>query len=190
MIAKIIFAFLIAVLIFFSIDKMLMMIKKTNMDSMKGKIEEQFVSGNCPTTMIKKGDKIMLYNPELAKIPGVNPLIMDSLKDYKEYVKWQRASGLKCPILHLEKAYDAQGNEQYEIKRSFAGADQDLQVGALNHNLPVTQKEPKIELLLDAQAQNNANYNQNQLPAYDPYNQNVGRMTQLDINGGIGSCSS
>lgn len=190
MIAKIIFAFLIAVLIFFSIDKMLMMIKKTNMDSMKGKIEEPFVSGNCPTTMIKKGDKIMLYNPELAKIPGVNPLIMDSLKDYKEYVKWQRASGLKCPILHLEKAYDAQGNEQYEIKRSFAGADQDLRVGSLNHNLPVTQKEPKIELLLDAQAQNNANYNQNQLPAYDPYNQNVGRMTQLDINGGIGSCSS
>ena len=115
---------------------------------------------------------------------------MDSLKDYKEYVKWQRASGLKCPILHLEKAYDAQGNEQYEIKRSFAGADQDLRVGSLNHNLPVTQKEPKIELLLDAQAQNNANYNQNQLPAYDPYNQNVGRMTQLDINGGIGSCSS
>ena len=190
MIAKIIFAFLIAVLIFFSIDKMLMMIKKTNIDSMKVKIEEPFVSGNCPTTMIKKGDKIMLYNPELAKIPGVNPLIMDSLKDYKEYVKWQRASGLKCPILHLEKAYDAQGNEQYEIKRSFAGADQDLQVGALNHNLPVTQKEPKIELLLDAQAQNNANYNQNQLPAYDPYNQNVGRMTQLDINGGNGSCSS
>ncbi len=190
MIAKIIFAFLIAVLIFFSIDKMLMMIKKTNMNTMKGKIEEPFVSGNCPTTMIKKGDKIMLYNPELAKIPGVNPLIMDSLKDYKEYVKWQRASGLKCPILHLEKAYDAQGNEQYEIKRSFAGADQDLRVGSLNHNLPVTQKEPKIELLLDAQAQNNANYNQNQLPAYDPYNQNVGRMTQLDINGGIGSCSS
>lgn len=190
MIAKIIFAFLIAVLIFFSIDKMLMMIKKTKMDSMKGKIEEPFVSGNCPTTMIKKGDKIMLYNPELAKIPGVNPLIMDSLKDYKEYVKWQRASGLKCPILHLEKAYDAQGNEQYEIKRSFAGADQDLRVGSLNHNLPVTQKEPKIELLLDAQAQNNVNYNQNQLPAYDPYNQNVGRMTQLDINGGTGSCSS
>ncbi len=71
---------------------------------MKGKTEEPFVSGNCPTTMIKKGDKIMLYNPELAKIPGVNPLMMDSLKDYKEYVKWQRASGLKCPVLHLRKS--------------------------------------------------------------------------------------
>jgi hypothetical protein len=181
MIAKIIFAFLIAVLIFFSIDKMLMMIKKTNMDSMKGKIEEPFVSGNCPTTMIKKGDKIMLYNPELAKIPGVNPLIMDSLKDYKAYVKWQRASGLKCPILHLEKAYDAQGNEQYEIKRSFAGDEQDFTNDVLNHNLPVIQKEPKMEFMLDAQSQNNPVYNQKQFPAYDPYNQNVGRTTKLDL---------
>lgn len=190
MIAKLIFAFIIAALIFFSIDKMLMIIKKTNTDSMKGKTEEPFVSGNCPTTMIKKGDKIMLYNPELAKIPGVNPLMMDSLKDYKEYVKWQRASGLKCPVLHLEKVYDAQGNEQYEIKRSFAGEDQDLQVGSLNHNLPVIQKEPKMDFMLDAQSQNNKNYNQNQFPAYDPYNQNVGRMTNLDVNGGTGSCGS
>ena len=186
--AKIIFAFLIAVLLFFAIDKILMMVKKTKLDLMKETAPEPFVSGNCPTTMIKKGDKIMLYNPELAKIPGVNPLIMDSLKDYKEYVKWQRASGLKCPILHLEKAYDAQGNEQYEIKRSFAGEDQDIHVGALNHNLPVIQKEPKLDFMLDAQSQNNKIYNQNQLPAYDPYNQNIGRMTKLDINGGSGSC--
>ena len=132
----------------------------------------------------------MLYNPELAKVPGVNPLIMDSLKEYKEYVKWQRASGLKCPILHLEKAYDAQGNEQYEVKRSFAGDDQTLHVGALNHNLPVIQKEPKLDFMLDAQSQNNKIYNQNQLPAYDPYNQNIGRMTKMDVNGGTASCKS
>lgn len=180
MFAKIIFAFLITLFAFFSLDKMLMKKTKTN---------ESFVSGNCPTTMIKKGGKIMLYNPELAKIPGVNPLIMDSLKDYKEYVKWQRASGLKCPILHLEKEYDAQGFEKYEIKRSFAGEDQDIHIGALNHNLPVIQKEPKLDFMLDAQSHNNKIYNQNQLPAYDPYNQNVGRMTKLDINGGTGSCS-
>ena len=186
MITKIIFGFIIAVLIFFSIDKMLMVIKNANVNVLKN--QESFVSGNCPTTMIKKGDKIMLYNPELAKIPGVNPLIMDSLKDYKKYVEWQRASGLKCPILHLEKVYDVQGNEQYEIKRSFAGKEQDLQVGALNHNLPVIQKEPKLDFMLDAQSQNNKIYNKNQLPAYDPYNQNIGKMTKMDVNNG--SCSS
>ena len=188
MIPKIIFAFVIAVLLFFSIDKMLMMIKETKNILKKDNVKESFVSGNCPTTMIKKGGKIMLYNPELAKIPGVNPLIMDSLKDYKEYVKWQRASGLKCQILHLEKEYDAQCNEQYAIKRSFAGEDQDINIGALNHNLPVIQKEPKMDFLLDAQVQNNAIYNQNQLPAFDPYNQNIGIMTKMDLNNG--SCSS
>ena len=188
MITKIIFAFVIAVLFFFTIDKMLMMIKKTNPVLSKLNYQESFVSGNCPTTMIKKGGKIMLYNPELAKIPGVNPLVMDSLEDYKKYVKWQRASGLKCPILHLEKEYDAQGNEQYAIKRSFAGEDQDIHVGALNHNLPVIQKEPKLAFMLDAHSQNNTIYNQNQMTAYDPYNQNIGRMTKLGLNNG--GCSS
>ena len=180
MFAKIIFAFVVSVFIFFTVDKMLMMVKKTNMDKINS--YEPFVSGHCPTTMIKKGGKIMLYNPELAKIPGVNPLIMDSLKDYKEYVKWQRASGLKCPILHLEKEFDTQGNEQYAIKRSFAGEDQDIYVGDLNHDLPIIQKEPKMEFLLDAQSQNNSIYNQNQSCAYDPYNQNIGRVTKLDVN--------
>ena len=180
MLAKLIFVFVSIILAFFTVDKLMALMG----------IDEGFVSGNCPTTMIKKGGKIMLYNPKMAKIPGVNPLVMDSLKDYKEYIKWQRASGLKCPILHLEKEYDAQGNEQYEIKRSFIGNDQAINVGALNHNLPVIQKVPKIELLLDAHTQNNIEFNQNQLPAYDPYNQNVGRMTQLDVNGGTGSYSS
>lgn len=169
---KVIFASLIAFLMFLAIDKIL--------NQMKVVPYEPFVSGSCPTTMIKKGGKIMLYNPKMAKIPGVNPLIMDSLKDYKEYIKWQRASGLKCPILHLEKEYDAQGLEQYEVKRSFVGDDQDIRVGAMNHNLPVIQKEPKMDFMLDAQSQNNKNYNQNQLPAYDPYNQNIGKMTKTD----------
>ena len=172
MLAKLIFVFVSIILAFFTVDKL----------TARARIDEGFVSGNCPTTMIKKGGKIMLYNPKMAKIPGVNPLVMDSLKDYKEYIRWQRASGLKCPILHLEKEFDAQGVEKYEIKRSFVGNDQTINVGALNHNLPIIQKPPKIELLLDAHTQNNAEFNQNQLPAYDPYNQNVGRMTKLDVN--------
>ena len=69
--------------------------------------------------LIKRGNQIMLYNPKLAKIPGVNPIILSSLKDYEEYVKWQRASKVNCPILHLERMFDTQGNAKYEIKNSF-----------------------------------------------------------------------
>ena len=49
--------------------------------------KEGFVSNQCPTTMIKKGNKIILYNPRLAKVPGVNPIVLSSLEEYKEYVK-------------------------------------------------------------------------------------------------------
>ena len=51
---------------------------------------EPFVSGQCPTTMIKNGEHIMVYNPKMAKIPGVNPILLDNLEDYKEYVNWQK----------------------------------------------------------------------------------------------------
>ena len=104
MIAKIIFGFIIAVLIFFSIDKILMML---NMN--KSNKQEPFVSGNCPTTMIKKGDKISALQSGISKNTGSKSVDYGFFeKDYKEYVKWQqRNSGLNCPILHLEKVYDS-----------------------------------------------------------------------------------
>ena len=124
----------------------------------------------------KKGNQIMLYNPSLAKVPGVNPIILKSLRDYEKFIKWQRESGINCPILHLEHMYDTQGFEQYEIKNSFM---LDQPNGPLNHNLPNIKKTPSLELLLNAD-HDNIPYNQNSFPAYDEHNQNVGRITPLD----------
>ena len=62
--------------------------------------KESFVSGQCPTTIIKDGQKFLLYNPEMDHVPGVNPIELHSLNEYKEYIEWQRASKIKCPILH------------------------------------------------------------------------------------------
>lgn len=142
--------------------------------------KEGFVSNMCPTTMIKRGNKIMLYNPELAKVPGVNPIVLSSLKDYEDYVKWQRASKINCPILHLEQMYDTQGNEQYEIKSSFMI---DRPNGPLNHSLPSVPKRPDINQLLNANYESNKPYNTNMYPAYDAHNQNIGQMTTLDTCG-------
>jgi len=80
---------------------------------------ESFVSGNCPTTLIKDGNRIYLYDPSMAKVPGVNPILLKSLEEYKEYIEWQRKSQLQCPILHLEKVCTAQGSEMYEIRQNF-----------------------------------------------------------------------
>lgn len=138
--------------------------------------KEGFVSNQCPTNLIKKGNQIFLYNPKLAKVPGVNPIVFKNLRDYEHFIKWQRGSGLNCPILHLERMYDSQGFEKYEIKSSFM---LDNPTGPLNHNLPVINKPPSLEKLLNANEENKP-YNQNSIPAYDQNNQNIGRFTKLD----------
>lgn len=129
------------------------------------KEQESFVSGQCPTTMIKNGEHIMVYNPKMAKIPGVNPIILDNLEDYKEYVRWQKQNKLNCPILHLEKVFDTQGQEMYEIKPSYAT---DIPIGALNHSMP--DPSPKHHMILDA-SRDNPPYNKHSLPGIDPQNQ-------------------
>uniref|UniRef100_A0AB39JBT9 Uncharacterized protein n=1 Tax=Florenciella sp. virus SA2 TaxID=3240092 RepID=A0AB39JBT9_9VIRU len=169
---KLIFIFIICVLLFLTADEM--------MSRLKPKTTEPFVSSNCPTTMIKKGGKIMIYDPKMAKIPGVNPIYLNSLKDYEDFLKWQKASGLKCPILHLEKEFNAQGFEKYEVKKSFSGNCENTGTGPMNHQMPVLQKEPSMGLLLDANKNNDIKFNQNLFPAYDPYNQNIGKSTTLD----------
>ncbi len=132
--------------------------------------KEPFVTGQCPTTMIKDGSKILLYNPEYAHVPGVNPLEMKDLEDYKEYIEWQRANKLNCPVLHLEKVFDAQGAPMYEIRPSF---DTELNVGGMNHSLPVVKNKANISQVMDA-ALDSSPFNCNQYASYDKDNQNIG----------------
>jgi hypothetical protein len=80
---------------------------------------ESFVSGKCPTTLIKDGNHIFLYDPSMAKVPGVNPIQFKSIEEYKDYIEWQRKNKLNCPILHLERSCDAQGGNMYEIRQNF-----------------------------------------------------------------------
>lgn len=85
---------------------------------------EGFVSGKCPTTLIKDGKNIFLFDPSMAKVPGVNPIQFKNLEDYKEYIDWQRQNNMKCPILHLERVYTAEGSEMYEIRQNFVDSNE------------------------------------------------------------------
>jgi hypothetical protein len=134
------------------------------------KEKESFVSGQCQTTIIKDGQRFLLYNPELDHVPGVNPIELNSLNEYKEYIEWQRANKIKCPILHLEKVFDSQGAPMYEIRPSFVT---ELNVGGMNHNLPRTENTPNINKVMDA-ALLDAPFNCNQYAPYDKENQNIG----------------
>jgi uncharacterized short protein YbdD (DUF466 family) len=140
----------------------------------RNELNESFVSSTCPTTMIKDGDTILLYNPNYPKIPGVNPIQMNSLEDYEEYVEWQRANKLNCPILHLEKVFDTQGDEQYQVKNSFNNDE-----CGVNHSIPNVRQTPDLGKIIDASL-DDPPYNSNQYPSYDPTDQDIGRKNIID----------
>ena len=103
----------------------------------------------CPTTLIKDGEQILAYNPTLAKIPGVNPIKMDSLDDYEKYIHWQRANNVQCPILYLDKSFNKELS-MYDINSSDSSnlshlshssyLTQSNGTGVLNHNLPINDQ--------------------------------------------------
>ena len=129
------------------------------------------IQNRCPNILIQSDKKFFLYNSKLAKIPGVNPIEFDNLEDYVEFLDWQRNQGIRCPVLYLQKTYDAQGNSVYKTRPGVT----DLQ-GGLPPTIPT---KPNPSLLVDA-TRNDDPYNNNSYPAYDPTSYYVGTTTPLD----------
>jgi hypothetical protein len=75
-------------------------------------------SSKCPNILMKVDSKYYLYNSKLDRVPGVNPIEFDTLEDYTNFLKWQKTVGIKCPVLHVEKIYDAQGNRVFKLRPS------------------------------------------------------------------------
>jgi len=125
----------------------------------------------CPDLLIQKGQKYVLYNSKLAKIPGVNPVVFNNLEDYVEFTQWQRSQGIRCPILFLQQSFDAQGNSVYKGRPSPTN----LQGGLSDQSIPTKP----VTKLFDA-GRNDPPYNQNSYPAYDPQDQYIGLKTPLD----------
>jgi hypothetical protein len=100
------------------------------------------VKNKCPTHLIKDGNKILLYDPTLAKVPGVNPIQFNSLEDYSKYVKWQRANNLHCPVLQIDKALQNSSDTDIYSIHSSTSSKTSFDTGngngtsVLNHDLP------------------------------------------------------
>lgn len=81
--------------------------------------KEGFVGGGtsrCPNLLVQKDGKLMLVNTRLARVPGVNPIQFDHLDDYVQFLEWQRAAGVRCPVLHLQHTYAADGTRTYTVR--------------------------------------------------------------------------
>jgi hypothetical protein len=73
-------------------------------------------SSQCPNILIQYNAKYYLLNSKLKRVAGVNPLEFNTLEDYNDFLKWQHAVGIKCPVLYVQKTYDAQGNRVFKIR--------------------------------------------------------------------------
>lgn len=148
----------------------------------------------CPDMLIQEGSKIYLYNSKLAKIPGVNPIEFENLEDYTEFLDWQRSQGIRCPVLFLQKSFDAQGNSVFKVRPDIhnpqGGLPPSTGSGVNPQQPPIQPPEydPALTdsylhkdstLLVDA-TRNNPPYNQNLYPSFDQSAYYDGMTTPLD----------
>ena len=136
--------------------------------------KESFVSGECQNVLIQEGNDILLYNKQMAKIPGVNPIKFNNLEEYVEFLEWHRSHNIRCPVLYFQKSIDVQGNDVYAIRPSPT----DLQ-GGIPHVLPNDNGKYEKSKLYDA-GRDDPPFNSNSYPAYDKDNQYIGLEVPLD----------
>jgi hypothetical protein len=130
---------------------------------------------NCPNILMQKGSRVYLYNSNKASVPGVNPLQFENLEEYTEFIDWQRAYGIRCPVLFMNESYDAQGKRMFNLQNGSMG-------GGVPHVAPGTVP------LMDASRGTAVNspdgpavtYNMNSYPGFDPDNQYIGTTVPLD----------
>lgn len=74
----------------------------------------------CPNLLFQRGSRYYLYNSKLAKVPGVNPISFEHLEEYTEFLEWQKAQGIVCPVLYLQHGINAQGDDTYTVRPSVS----------------------------------------------------------------------
>lgn len=131
-------------------------------------------NSNCPNILVQKGSQIYLYNSNKQIVPGVNPVTFNNLEEYVQFTEWQRSVGFTCPVLYLQHTENTQGEVVYKIRPSPT----DLQGGLPPITNPNAMPPPRkhITNLLDA-SRDDAPYNVNSYPGYDPSNMDQGEFT-------------
>jgi len=113
----------------------------------------------CPNLLIQKDSKYYLYNSQIAKVPGVNPIEFNNLEEYVEFLEWQRGAGIRCPVLYLQNSYDAQGERVYKIRPSVTELQGGLPPSAPVHPSPMPIHNPSTQIQHPNQKKSSNNTN-------------------------------
>lgn len=122
----------------------------------------------CPNILLQRDNRFFLFNSDLAIVPGVNPISFNNLDEYRQFIKWQRGQGINCPVLKLQRSFNTQNDEIYQVTPNIFS----------NDNMQLDYDEQPINPLINANM-DNPPFNQNRV-GFDENNQDIGRFTGLD----------
>ena len=89
--------------------------KNTNNEELNQEEESEL----CPTLLIKRGNKVMLFNKNMPEVFGENPIFFDNLEQYILYSKKQKELyNQNCPVLFLQEEVNAQGENVYKLRQT------------------------------------------------------------------------
>ena len=88
---------------------------------------------SCPTLLIKRGNKLMLFNKNMPEIRGENPIFFDGLDQYIDYVNTQKKLyNENCPVLFLQEEVNAQGENVYRMRKTNDTNVDPLMIGSVH----------------------------------------------------------
>ena len=116
----------------------------------------------CPNILVRKDGRIELRNTNKADVPGVNPIYFENLEEYTEFIEWQRANGIICPILAFNQLEGANGEYVYALSKELSSNGMKKEMPLYNAN----KDDPP--------------FNQGPYQGFDEEDQNIGRRTILD----------
>lgn len=135
--------------------------------------EEQKYNNKCGNILLEKDGKILLFNSNLKKEEGKNPIEFNSLDEYKEHLEFQKSKGINCPVLFLQYSKDTQDNDILQIKPSIFNND-----GGLQPTFSASENR-MLDATLDS-TPGDFKFNTGMYSGFDQYNQNIGLRTVLD----------
>lgn len=68
----------------------------------------------CPDLLIESRGSFYLYNSKMSNVPGINPLVFNTLDEYTDFVQWQQEHDIKCPMIYMKEMYSTQGVYVYK----------------------------------------------------------------------------
>ncbi len=151
--------------------------------------------GICADLLIRKGENLVLYNSKNA----IPPIVFKNIDEYTSYLEKQRENGLRCPILYLQEENNAQGKQVYRIRPVLDNTENglpanttlvpgELLASRMGGAEPIGGNPGVIREIKDATL-DNPNFNQGGYQPFDPYGQNIGDFTQLDVIHNVGEKS-